>query len=259
MEAMKWIRKRVAWIAGAATAGMVLWLVGTAVTIQGTQPDRAGLLFGRAVPLDRYVEALQAVTHRAILTHGDRYRQAVPEAVLHAQARERLLLLEEARRRRIRISDGEVVEVLGRMPLFLSEDGRFDRAAYRAVVRYSLGTTPRAFEEEVRDTLKIQELLTQAVGEPEVTEAEIDEAIRKRKEAAEAPPSKRGLTPKGPKGAGSAEPDREAVRAELTRLKQLRAYQAWYKDLLERAKPQWTEFRKPDAPAASEPPPAPEP
>ncbi|MBI3318760.1 MAG: SurA N-terminal domain-containing protein, partial [Candidatus Omnitrophica bacterium] len=106
---MKWVRKYAVWIAGAAIGGFLLWLVGTAVSLQGMQGQAAGTLFGKAVPVSHYMKALQAVLHQNILSRGDRAGQP-PSQQLEQQAWERLILLTEARGKGIRVSDREVVE-----------------------------------------------------------------------------------------------------------------------------------------------------
>ncbi len=179
---MKWLRKRMVWIAAAVVGGFLLWLVGTAVSLQSMSRQGAGLLFGRKVSLTDFSKALQAVTHEAILTHGDRYRASVPQEDLERRAWERLLLLAEAKRLRIRVSDKEVVEELRRAPLFL-EEGAFDRRSYETILRYSLGITPRIFEEEIRESLAISKLVQQGVEEQKVTDEEALGLFRKREES----------------------------------------------------------------------------
>lgn len=171
---MKWIRRRVGWIAGAAIAGFLLWLIGTVVSLRVTQAEAAGLLFGRKVPLSAYHQAMEAAGRWAVLNYGDKAGKEVPKEELARQAWERLMLLAEARRLQIRVSDKEVVEEIKRQPLF-QRDGQFDRAGYQAIIQYSLRTNPRVFEEEFREQLIIKKLLRQAIPEPAVTE----EALRK--------------------------------------------------------------------------------
>lgn len=172
---MRWIRKHVYWIASVVVGGFLLWLVATAVTVQSIQSESAGTLFGRSVPMTDYLKTLQAVTHRAVLTHGDKLRQNVSIKDLEDQAWERLLLLQEARRKGIRVSDREVIQVLQSSPLFLDSGGRFDSRGYQVVMQYTLGTTPRVFEEELREEILIQKTIAQAVGSPAGTQEEIAE------------------------------------------------------------------------------------
>lgn len=179
---MKWIRKHVVWIAATAVAGCLLWLVGTVVSLQTRGTPTAGQLFGKKVPLTDYLKARRAVEHQAILTHGDQYRQNVSRQQLESQTWERLMLLAEGKRLKIRIPDQAVVQFLQAQPLFQTEGGQFDSKGYETVVRYSLGISPRQFEEEIRDTLKIRALLQAAVKTPAPTESELRQAYRRHGE-----------------------------------------------------------------------------
>lgn len=179
---MKWLRKRLAWISAVAVAGMVFWLAFSAVTLQHAQGGVAGTLFKQPVQVQEYARSLEAVTHDALLRFGDRYRQQVPDAQLQQQAWERLILLIEARKIGIRVSDREVIEEIQKIPVFQARNGRFDQAGYENLLRYSLGTTPRAYEEEIRDDLAIRKLFDQAIGTPTVTEPEILEGFHRKEE-----------------------------------------------------------------------------
>jgi parvulin-like peptidyl-prolyl isomerase len=176
---MKWVRKRIVWIASAVVGGFLLWLVGTAVSIQSMSSQGAGSLFGKRVSLADFSQAVAAVTHDAVLTHGDKYRSALTHEEIESRAWERLLLLAEAKRRRVRVSDQEVVEELARWPLFW-ENGAFDVRSYETILRYSLGVSPRLFEEEIRQHLSIAKLVRLAVGEPAVTDEELLALFKKR-------------------------------------------------------------------------------
>ncbi len=176
---MRWIRKRVGWISGAAIAGFLLWLTAEAVSLRAAPKDAAGLLFGRKVSLTDYRKALEAAQHEAILQHGDKASQQVPPEELAHQAWERLTLLAEARRLRIRVTDQEVVQEIGRWPLFQGK-GAFDRSGYETLIRYSLGTVPRVFEEEIREGLAIRKLFEQAVAPAPAQESQVKELFLKK-------------------------------------------------------------------------------
>lgn len=180
---MNWIRKRIYWIAGILVAGMILWLVTSAVTVQSIQSKPAGTLFGRPVSEADYLRSLRAVTHQAILTHGDRLRQSVTEKELETQAWERLSFVQEAKRKGIRTTDKEVIQEIQKIPLFQNNSGQFDPQGYNVVMQYTLGTTPRLFEEEVRENLLIQKLIQQVIGEPSASEEEIRKRFQEREGA----------------------------------------------------------------------------
>lgn len=181
---MQWIRKHIYWIAGTAVAGMLLWLVASsAVSVQSVQGESAGTLFGRPVSAADYLKSLQAVTHQAILTHGDHFRQRLSLDELEAQAWERLTFVEEAKRKGIRITDREVVKEIQDLSLFRDSDGQFDERGYNVVMQYTLGTTPRLFEEEIRENLMIQKMVQQVIGTPTAAEEEIRKRFQEREGA----------------------------------------------------------------------------
>ena len=179
---MKWIRKQVGWIAGLAVGCFVIWLSATVVSLQATRADTVGVLFGKRVPLQSYLKAVEAVSHQALLTYGDQYRQKLSEQNLERQAWERVILLIEAKRKKIRVLDQEVVAELQKWPLFQTE-GRFDPRGYATLIQYNLQTTPRAFEEEVRENLMIRKLFDQALGNITLTDEELKVSFREKEGA----------------------------------------------------------------------------
>ena len=177
---LKAIRSRLKIILWSLIIAFVAWEIGTVITARQGPSVYAGSLLGHPVSIQEYQAALEAVRHRAVLTYGDRAGQmATPEA-LNQQAWDLLLLTRAARRAGIRIPDQEVVTDLMGWPL-LQKDGRYDPATYQAIVRF-LGTTPRAFEEEVRNQLAIRKLAAQAAGTPSVTDAEVEAAFQAEEE-----------------------------------------------------------------------------
>ena len=181
---MHWIRKHIYWLAGLVVTGMLLWLVTSAVTIHSVQAESAGTMFGHPVPLNDFLKSMEASTHQAILSYGDKYRQNVSAQELEEQAWERLLLLNEARRKGIRVSNKEVIEELQASPLFRNTEGTFDTRGYQIVMQYTLGTTPRAFEEETRENLMIKKLLEQALSSgSEIPEEDLRKRFQEREAA----------------------------------------------------------------------------
>jgi hypothetical protein len=206
---MRWIRRSIGWIAGLAIGGFLLWIVGTAVSIQGMQADAAGALFGRTVPTHLYLNALQAVSRQAILTHGDNAAKALPKEQLENQAWERLMLLAEARSKRIRVSDREVSQEISQWPIFHDKNGDFDRQSYEAILRYTLGVPPRIFEEEIRESLTVAKLVQRPIGDVQLEPQDLLEPV--------------------------SEKPRQVTEEELLTKKRIKAYFTWYQDLLKRA------------------------
>ena len=180
---MKWLRKSIWWISGALVAGFLFWQIGTAATLQGSQAETAGLLFNKKLPLLEFQRSKEAAIHQLILTSGERNPEATRPEEIEQLAWDRLILIMEARRKGMRVTDQEVIRELQNRPLFQARNGGFDRRSYQALVQYSLHTTPRIFEEEVRDELLIRKLINQVIGNPTVTEQDLLDWFRKKEES----------------------------------------------------------------------------
>lgn len=178
MALMKWIRRYMGWIAGVVVGGFIFWGIGTAVSLNAARPQSVGVMFGRKVSIAEYAEALGAVTRQAMLTQGEQFREKTSPSDLEEQAWERLLFLKEAKQKGIRVSDSEVIETLQKSPLF-QRNGQLDRGLYETIVRYTLGTTPRNFEEEIRQSLMIGKRIDQVFGKLTVSPQELKEEFEK--------------------------------------------------------------------------------
>jgi len=99
-------------------------------------------------------------------------------ASLNRMAWIKLIKLEEAERRKIRISDKEVVDFITAYPLFLRQ-GIFDQKFYDYFVSRVLGVKARKFEEHMRELLKISKIEEDALKDVKATDEEAKEAFRK--------------------------------------------------------------------------------
>ncbi len=174
---LKLLRRHLNLVLWTLVACFVLWEIGSVLASRQAGSLYAGTLFGRSVTLQEYKAALDATQHRAQLTYGERSSKLLPRPELERQTWDRLMLLADARRAHIRVSDREIIEELQRWPLFQKE-GRFDLKTYELVVHYSLGATPRTFEEEVRGQLAILKLLEQTTHGVTVSDEELLAAYR---------------------------------------------------------------------------------
>lgn len=139
----------------------VFWGAGSSVRNRGQEKETiAGVIFGRKVQIEEYREAVHAVQVQALLQYGDRLEEVEQYLNIEGQAWERLILLHEAKRRRIRISDRDVVASIQKYPFF-RKDGVFDEQLYARILRYGLRVQPRTFEEQARQNLMILELYKQ--------------------------------------------------------------------------------------------------
>jgi len=151
----------------------------------------AGELFGKPVPWDTFQRELQWVRTQWQARLGD-----IPEGMnvlLAPQAWERLMLLHEAKRNHLQVSDQDLAEMIQGLPLF-QENGRFVPERYHRYLA-ALGMTPPGFEELLRHDLLIERLITSRKGNVSVTDEEIMNAYQQAHERVRASLIRRDVEP----------------------------------------------------------------
>lgn len=93
---------------------------------------------------------------------------------------EQTLLGQEARSRKIKVSQKELVEAISQIPAF-QEDGVFNKDRYLAVLNYQR-ITPEDFEAAQRRELRIDKLKKELQGQVAVTDEEIEEDYLRQNE-----------------------------------------------------------------------------
>ncbi len=101
-----------------------------------------------------------------------------------AELIQRALLVQEARRAGLVVSDDELRQRILSYPAFRREDGGFvGPEAYARILR-AFQTTPEEFERELREDLLIEKLQRLFEDGVAVTDAEVTEALRRQRESA---------------------------------------------------------------------------
>jgi len=126
----------------------------------GEESAVAGKIFGKTVSSLEFREAQTAVKTLALMQFGDKLPEIEKYLNFEGQAWERLILLHEAKRRRISVNDKEVIETIQSAPYFQDQDG-FSNKIYQEILRYNLRLQPRAFEEQTRQNLILAKLYKQ--------------------------------------------------------------------------------------------------
>lgn len=138
---------------------------------------KAGELFGHAVPWEEFEQEYRLSSRSLQAQMG-----TIPEAFepfLRQQTWDRLILKAEAKRT-IRISDEQVARSIQTQPTF-QLNGAFSPELYYQFLR-SLGTSPNAFEERVRDDLRLQQLTELVKSQAGLTDEELRAAYAKSHE-----------------------------------------------------------------------------
>ncbi len=143
--------------------------------------SRAGTIFGKGVAFEDFQKGLLHTRTQAIMTYGDNFKKVSQLLNLDQETWDRLILLYEARHRKIKISDDEVVKAIENMKFF-QEDGQFRSDFYERIVRYVFECTPRDFEEGMRESLMLAKLYEQETAAVTATEEEIRQEYAKQNE-----------------------------------------------------------------------------
>jgi hypothetical protein len=108
----------------------------------------------------------------AIMQFGDRLPEIEKYLNLEARAKERLILLHEAKARHIRVKDSEIIDEIQNSPYFQDKKG-FSNKLYQEILRYGLRLQPRAFEEQTRENLMLAKLYQQVTQNIKFTDEQI--------------------------------------------------------------------------------------
>jgi peptidyl-prolyl cis-trans isomerase D len=154
-----------------------LWGVGSA--LRGRKGSAfLGKVSGKPVSIQEYIKNYKAVRNQYLIRLGENEFTKLEKYLnLEAQVWDRIVLLAEAKRRRIRINNKDVVDFIKQYPFFKSND-TFDPQLYQELLTYAFRTTPRAFEEEIRDNLIIAKLYSEVTDEITVSDNEIRDTYK---------------------------------------------------------------------------------
>lgn len=141
----------------------------------------AGKVFGRTISILEFQDALQATKNQAVMQFGDKFDEIKQMLNLDSQAWERIALIIEADKRKITVSDQEVVRQIESYSFF-QRQGHFDNKIYTEMLHYVFRTQPRDFEEQTRQNLKLAKLYKEITKDVKLDNTEIKEEYRKANE-----------------------------------------------------------------------------
>jgi len=140
----------------------------------------AGKIFGRNISYIQLRDAIASEKIMARMQFGDKLDELQQYLDFESQGWQRLVLLTEARKRRITASDKEVVKDIENSPIFQAK-GAFNNKIYNEVLRYYLRVQPRVFEELIRQNIILSKLYKQVTDKVALNEEQIREEYVKVK------------------------------------------------------------------------------
>lgn len=150
----------------------VLW--GSGSLSRNKQPEAESVMriFGRKIDSLEYQDAMDALRNQLIIQYGDDLSEIKKHMNLEAQVLERLILLAEAKKRKIKVSDQEVIELIESYPFF-QKKGIFNNVIYNQTLQYVLHTQPRIFEEQTRQNMALFKLFKAVTDNVSINDEEI--------------------------------------------------------------------------------------
>jgi len=199
--------------------GFLIW----GINISGTQRRQsyAAIVNGKPITYREFYARLSDVEDRYRQIFGDKYSEIrdklnIENGLLEEMIREEILL-QQARKRRIRVFDNEIVEAVKSDPVFKDKDGKFDEKKYEAIISRMPDEELRKIEDDIRKKIMLEKLknLIISQGNVEISDKDVDEYIQKNK---------------------LKKVDKESIRKILQWQKREKYFNDWYAKLREKEK-----------------------
>jgi len=200
--------------------GFVIWGVGF------SKPDKskyaAASVNGEIISLIEFSKKVEEETEKYREIFGEKYEDFIKSMNLEKMVLQSLiqekLLLQQARKRHIRVSNDEIIEVVKSDPSFKDEKGNFNLEKYNQIINNLPTEKLKKIEEETKKAILFQKLKTQVVPEGSITvkDEEILEFIKNHKDYEKM--------------------DKEIIRRTLLRQKQEKSFNDWFNNIVKSSK-----------------------
>ncbi len=148
---------------------------------QGPASQYAGVIYGKKISNEDYAKSYKACYNQALMLYGTDLPKVVERLNLKTQAWERIILIKEANNQKIAVADDEVKNKI--ITIFGGAEN-FNKERYDDILAQYFNTSPRAFEEEIRNSLKISNLLETITNNISVSDEEILKMYKEENEKA---------------------------------------------------------------------------
>ncbi|MEO2068220.1 MAG: SurA N-terminal domain-containing protein [Desulfurobacteriaceae bacterium] len=168
------------WIVAASFVGTIFLVWGRG-SVGGPSANEVATVNGKPIDLVEFNKEYNRIINEIRAQFGDNYGKLFKDKEIKIATLQRLiireLLLQEAERLGIKVSDWAVAERIKSIPSF-QKNGKFSEELYYEYLKANR-LTPKVFEEEVRKDLLVEKLLTVIENSPSITEFELQNLYRK--------------------------------------------------------------------------------
>ena len=181
---LKSMRKNMKWVLWILLVSFVLWGGSSAVLSRSKTASYAGTVFGSNVGWKEYEQNYAAVYNQAKLMYGEKFSQISQYINMEQEAWMRVMLMREAQKRRIKVSDDETITTICNMPLFQDASGKFVPEIYNRVIEYFIKAPAREFEEQVKGSIMITKLKDAVIKDAAISDEELKQLYKEKNEKA---------------------------------------------------------------------------
>lgn len=154
-------------IAALIVPAFVFWGIGSA--IRSRSLSYVGKIFGKKIYYEEFKKTLDWLV---VSKYADNVHNIHKYPTIYEDAWRRLILLEEAKKSKVAVSNQELASYIMLMPYF-HRNNMFDSATYKYLLAYQFGIDSKVFEEEARKTLMIAKLQQKVFSDYNPTKDEI--------------------------------------------------------------------------------------
>lgn len=154
----------------------VFWGTGSLSGPKDKRPKCVGTVENKKVSFEDFYYALNGIRCQIVLIYFTQPKildaMFQNKELMGKLAWDRIIMLKEADKKKIKANDLEVVSFIQSHPIF-NRNGAFDTKIYDHVLKYNIGLDPRGFEEIVRENIRIKKLNDLIAKDVTVTDEDI--------------------------------------------------------------------------------------
>ncbi len=167
------------WIVSASFVGTIFLVWGRG-SVSGPSGGQVATVNGYPVETAEFYRQVESLSRDYEKRFGSDYKKIINENQIKRLALNQLivrkLLLNQADKEGIKVSDWAVANRIRSFP-FLKENGNFSEKLYREFLKINR-LTAKAFEDMIREDLKIEKLRLTVLSEPDITNYEVEKLYK---------------------------------------------------------------------------------